>query len=133
MNRRTVFWICVTLLGVSCAFQGCAAVNKARASRAEDLLSAAGFVPKQPVTPEDLSRLEKAEPLKLVRTTRDGKTLYVYPDPYNCKCVFVGSEKEYQEYRRLVEKKRLQDESIQVQQMQDFGYPGGPLEDFWWR
>ena len=35
------------------------------------------------------------------RTARDGSTRYVYADPHNCGCFYVGGEKEYAELQQL--------------------------------
>jgi hypothetical protein len=131
MKKKNLLWTAVFLLAVTWMFSSCAAVDRKKAADMEDILSEAGFVPKQPVTPEDLARLEKATPLKLVRATRNGQVIYVYPDPYNCKCVYAGTEKEYQEFRRIAQHKRIPGERLEAVQLQETG-PSSGTRDFWW-
>jgi hypothetical protein len=45
--------------------------------------------------------LEATAPYRLVSRTRDGTVEYVYADPANCRCVYVGGPGEYAEYERL--------------------------------
>ena len=49
-------------------------------------------------------------PHKLIRRTADGKSYYVFADPSNCKCLYVGSEDTYAKYKALVQR---QEESVQ--------------------
>ena len=96
-------WGCriVFMLAVSFLFTGCATLTKQEARSTEDLLIAAGFTLKVPSTPEGEAKIKALKPLKLVRATKDGEVIYVYPDPFNCKCAYVGEEQQYAEYRRL--------------------------------
>jgi hypothetical protein len=41
-----------------------------------------------------------------VRQEKDGKYYYVYADARDCKCVYVGDEKAYQQYRQFMYEKR---------------------------
>ena len=130
MNVKTATWTPVLLLVTSMALSGCAALMKKRAADTEQLLSAAGFVPRQPRTPEDLEKLEKAQPLVIARATKDGKTIYVYPDPYNCKCVYVGSEEQYREFRRISGDSRLGYGAPDAERAWESGPPSGH-DNFW--
>jgi hypothetical protein len=38
-------------------------------------------------------------PHRITKREADGKTEYVYADPDNCKCLFVGDDSAYERYR----------------------------------
>ena len=59
----------------------------------EQMLVAAGFH----VRPTDTTELP---PHRLVSRTKDGNVVYMYADPDNCHCVYIGGSKEYSEYER---------------------------------
>jgi hypothetical protein len=130
MEKKTVLWIALFLLGVSLACSGCAMLGKNKVADTENRLLSAGFVRRQPVTQEDLARLEKAQPLKLVRATRNGRVIYVYPDPYTCKCIYVGTEEQYQEFRRISQNIQFEFGNPQVDKTWEYGTPGGH-DDSW--
>jgi len=92
----TVFTVAATLL------TGCATIRGSQARETEPLLAAAGFEV-QLVDAGD-QPLEATPAYRLVSRTRNGAVEYVYADPENCRCVYVGGPKEYSEYRHLVER-----------------------------
>ena len=86
---------------VAVAITGCASIANQSAMDTERRLSAAGFQMKLADTPEKMARLKTMTERKVVATTMDGETVFAYADPTTCKCVYVGSEKNYQAYQRL--------------------------------
>jgi hypothetical protein len=86
---------------VAVAITGCASIANQSAMDTERRLSAAGFQMKLADTPEKMARLKTMTERKVVATTMDGKTVFAYADPTTCKCVYVGSEANYQAYQRL--------------------------------
>jgi hypothetical protein len=70
-----------------------------------------------------MARLKTMTERKVVATTMDGETAFVYADAVSCKCVYVGSEKNYQEYQRLsiqqniVNEQRLTAETSEANEM----------------
>ncbi|HQH99907.1 MAG TPA: hypothetical protein PLA18_01420 [Deltaproteobacteria bacterium] len=132
MNSKTVLWIAVLLLGCSFLFAGCAGMKKKEAARTGDILSAAGFTTKTPDSPEAWNKFNSMKPLKMMRTEKDGEIIYVYPDPYNCNCVYVGNEKQYQDYKRLALQKQIAEANLQAAQMWETG-DFGPYDGCcWW-
>jgi hypothetical protein len=130
MEKKAVLWITVFLVGTSFALSGCAALRQKKAADTEALLSSAGFVARQPVTVEDMTKLEKARPLTLTRGERNGKILYVYPDPYYCKCVYVGTEENYREYTRIAKERQIVSLNPDPDEAWKFGPPSGH-DDVW--
>lgn len=45
-------------------------------------------------------------PHRIVSGTKDGNAVYTYADPDHCRCVYVGGDKEYSEYGRLITAER---------------------------
>ena len=80
---------------------GCASIANENAMDIEQRLAAAGFQMKLADTPEKLAHLKTMADRRLVPSTLDGQTVFVYADAESCKCVYVGSQKDYQEYERL--------------------------------
>jgi hypothetical protein len=95
---------------------GCATVRQNETLDTEAVLAAAGFYMKLADTPEKLARLQTLTPRKLVPHQRDGKLYFVYADPDVCKCLYAGTEQNYQEYQRLGLQKRLADEQLMAAQ-----------------
>ena len=105
------------------AITGCASIANQSAMDTERRLSAAGFQMKLADTPEKMARLKTMTERKIVPTTMDGRTVFVYADATSCKCVYVGSEANYQAYQRLsiqqniVNEQRATAEAAQASEM----------------
>jgi hypothetical protein len=89
------------LSGLILALAGCQAIENEEAEDTEQLLAAAGFHMKEASTPEQLANLQAMTQRKVVLQEQDGETRYVYADAEDCKCVYVGDERNYDEYQRL--------------------------------
>ena len=101
MRKRLLVGLAVFVLGIGLLVQGCSTVRKQTAQSTEDRLIAAGFVRKVATTPEGEAKLKALKPLRMAKGTKDGQVIYVYPDPTNCQCAYVGGEQQYAEFRRL--------------------------------
>ena len=49
---------------------------------------------------------------EIVIHDQDGQTRYVYADAAGCKCVYVGNEKNYDEFQRLSVKQEIAQENL---------------------
>jgi hypothetical protein len=67
--------------------------------RTDNLFTISGFVPRYARTPEQLRHLRALQPDTLITRTRNGKTTYLYADPTECVCVYVGTPQAYQVYQ----------------------------------
>jgi hypothetical protein len=86
----------VTVLG------GCTAMRRDRASDTTSLLTQAGFKVIQADTQERMEKLKTVPAYKVIPWKRKtGGTVYAYADP-DCKCVYVGSPKQYASYKQLL-------------------------------
>lgn len=80
---------------------GCTAIEKSNAMDAERMLSAAGFKMKFAETPERLAHLQTMTQRTVVPHPKDGEVYYAYADAKFCKCLYMGSEKAYQQYQKM--------------------------------
>jgi hypothetical protein len=71
------------------------------AERIEPMLAAAGFHMLPADTPERLAETQRLTPLKVRYYIDNGKPHYWFNDPVNCHCVYVGGEKNYQQYEQI--------------------------------
>lgn len=100
------------VLGMALCAAGCSLIRKSQAADDENLLGAAGFKIVAADTKERIAMLQTMPPEKIRPVMRDGKTYYVYPDPDDCQCLWVGGAKELQEYQRLRLEQRIDDENL---------------------
>jgi hypothetical protein len=67
----------------------------------ESVLTEAGFRPVPANSPQKLSHLRTLPAHRLIERTKAGQPYYVYADPDNCKCLYVGDAAAYAKYRVL--------------------------------
>jgi hypothetical protein len=99
-------------LALAVLLAGCAAIESRQAARTEDMLAAAGFRMIPADKPERIQALNTMKPRAIATVVRSKKTYYVYPDPTNCACLYVGQEPQYQAYKRLEIEKQMADEDM---------------------
>jgi hypothetical protein len=109
-----------------------------RISGKEDTLAAAGFTMLQANTPQRQAELSKLPPNKFVPKTTGNTTQYIYADPVNCKCLYIGDQKAYSAYKQDMLAKKLADEqqmtAMTYQDNWDWGgFNWGPWGGGWWR
>jgi hypothetical protein len=109
----------VLVLLILAGATGCAAVQAAATRSTEQMLTAAGFHKQVADTAEQIAELQSLPAKQLVRRPQNGAVSYVFSDPAGCHCVYVGGEREYQEYQRL----RLRDEREDEDSMKCWGWP----------
>lgn len=105
----------VVLAAILITVGGCATFGS-RPLATEQVLSAAGFEMKLPDTPEKAATMRTLPARTLVPQPRDGQLHYVYADPKGCGCLYVGTEKDYQEYQRLALQRELADKQLKAAQ-----------------
>jgi hypothetical protein len=113
------------LLGISGTALSCAAIERSEARSTEDLLAAAGFRQLPADTPQRIDVLSSMKPRTLTTVVRDGSLHFVYPDPTNCNCLYVGTQSNYDEYKRLALQQEIADEQVMAaEDEQDAAYWG---------
>ena len=76
----------------------------------EDNLAAAGFIVRPANTPQRIAMLKRLPPHRFVRRDHGDTVNYVYADPLVCGCLYVGSQKAYDRYKRDRMQQRMADE-----------------------
>jgi hypothetical protein len=84
----------VVVSALCVAAAGCESNTKFK----EDLLASSGFKPIPPATPARLASMKSLPPHKLTKTTYKGRTVWVYPDPTICACLYIGNQAAYDAY-----------------------------------
>jgi hypothetical protein len=72
------------------------------AKQREKLLQDAGFHILAADTPEKINALNGLPPGRISRVGRGGQIYFVYPDRFECHCLWVGNGEQYARYQRLV-------------------------------
>jgi len=108
-SRRDISILFLVACGMV-VLTGCQTIRDSNARSKEETLAAAGFQMKQALTPEQLANVQSMPQRKLIPHTREGQVMYVYADGEACQCVYVGTEKNYQDYQRMVYQTELADE-----------------------
>ena len=65
-------------------------------------------------------------PLKLSYFSRKGNPSYWFADPYVCNCVYVGSEQNYDQFRRL-ERERAEEVTQENERRHIEEFIGSPI------
>ena len=117
----------------SAALAGCGSIQPApptpadRAEQIEPVLSAAGFRMLPAATAEHQQQLRNLVPLQVnYYIGRTGNLHYYMADPYYCKCMYIGSEQNYQKYEQLklnqqlvAKEGEISRQDLEAQQMED--------------
>lgn len=117
----------------STALLGCGSIQpppptpEQQAEQIEPMLSAAGFRMLPADTPERQKQLESLLPLQvLYYVGKTGNLHYYMADPYYCKCMYIGSEENYQQYEKLklneqfeAKEGEISRQNLEAQQMED--------------
>jgi hypothetical protein len=134
--KRTVVVLALVLIS-ACVAAGCAETPQERAQRIEPMLSAAGFHMHPADTPERQENLKTMTPLKVNYYVRNGKPHYWFADPVVCQCIYVGTEKNYQQYEQIKlqqqmvqreeEAAQMNESAAQQEEMNVMLWPGDPF------
>ncbi len=98
---------------------GCAVIRSYQAKQTEQLLTTAGFWRELANTPEKQASLKSLSPATISKVKRNNDIYYIYADPYNCNCLYIGGEAEYQQYKRLEREKKLAEKQMQEYRLQE--------------
>jgi hypothetical protein len=65
------------------------------------LLEDSGFKMREANTPQKMERLRSLTPHKLIARQKNGVPYYLYADPDDCKCLFIGDKIAFENYRAM--------------------------------
>jgi len=105
------------LLGSLVLLSGCASTSL-NASNRESLLRAAGFRERTPQTAKQQERYAEAPAYQMQHLTVQGRSFYLYKDEKK-GAVWLGGEKEYQQYQRLARQQRMTQENYAAVEMDE--------------
>jgi hypothetical protein len=71
-------------------------------------LGSCGFHWQAAETPGQMKHLESLPQRQMVRHKNDSKYFYVYADAKECKCIYFGNEKAYQQYIQLLRERHTE-------------------------
>jgi len=106
MLRPLLLW---SVFGLA-ALAACAGVQKNETLSFEKSLATSGFVMKPADTPEKLAQLEKMPQKKLVKQDYKGMPVYLYADAGGCKCLYAGSNEDYESLQKLISQGQVGDQ-----------------------
>ena len=86
------------------------AESKKSIAKMENSLSAAGFIVKPANSPARLAMLARLPKDKFARRTKGDIVTYVYADPKDCNCLYVGSQSAYGRYQQADQAKNIVDQ-----------------------
>ena len=112
----------VVVSALCVAAAGCESNSKFK----EDMLASAGFKPIQPTTPARLASMKSLPPHKLTQTTYKGKTVWVYPDPTICSCLYIGNQAAYDAYVQKQRQRNQLDTATVTVPVQALGWDYAP-------
>jgi len=103
----------------------------------QTMLAAAGFQMKLADTPEKLSYVQSFAQRKIIPVQRAGETepRYVWADAQDCKCMYVGTQSQYQAFANLAVQEKIARENYEAAQLAatvDGWQPGWGPEWWWW-
>jgi len=114
-----------TVAGLMLGVVGCASPQQ-QVSQKEDLLAAAGFQIRVADTPQRIAAMRSLPPNKFVTRVVNGSPVYQYADPLVCKCVYFGTEQNWDAYRQEMFAQRIADENQMTAIMNQEAWDWGP-------
>lgn len=106
--------------GLAVIVAGCAQLGQK-----ENMLAAAGFDVRPANTPQRIASLKRLPAHELIQTERDGKPVWIYADPTQCDCLYVGDQSAYQKYSNLKVKANIAETRLEAAQLNTMGWGWG--------
>ena len=100
------------MLSISFSLLACATGSQPALSRDDDievLLSEAGFVRHMADSPEKMERIMSEVQRKVIPVQEEeGQIYYLYADAVFCRCLYVGDEKAFDLFERMLRRRDLE-------------------------
>jgi hypothetical protein len=94
---------------------GYAATAVGQQSGGNFMFTSTGFQVRYADTPEKLAHLRRLPPDQFVVRKRNGRTYYVYADPTNCRCAYVGTPEAYQNYKTTYDPSQIPGGGVSIE------------------
>jgi hypothetical protein len=109
------------------AVGGCAALARDNAANTEKTLSAAGFTIRPITTLDERTMVAGLPPNRISRQINGSHVSYLYPDPINCRCLYIGGQAAYGRYQQFAIQEHIANEQVEAAQLNnDFAWDWGP-------
>ncbi len=115
--------VVLLIAAFSAALFGCGSLEpqpptpEQKAEQLGQMLSAAGFRMLPADTPERQQKLDLLLALKVQYSVgKTGDLHYWMADPYSCKCMYVGTEEDYQKYENLKLNQQFEEKEAETAQ-----------------
>jgi len=115
-------YLAIALLALS----ACAAIHRQEAADSEALLKQAGFQARTADSSERQQDLVKMPLRQIVERDQKGTPEYIFADPDNCHCLYIGGQKEYAKLQEL--RQQRIDDHYQLARRSSFE---GGISDLW--
>jgi hypothetical protein len=115
----------MAVAGFALGAAGCASQQELVGQK-EDLLAAAGFQIRVADSPHRVAAMKSLPPNKFVTRVRNGQLVYQYADPLVCRCVYFGTQQNWDAYRQEVFAQQLADEAQMTAIMNQESWDWGP-------
>jgi hypothetical protein len=97
MNRCSLW--AVAAAGTALLMAACVNSDAGGPSK-DDLLVEAGFVVRKADTPDRVAALKSLPPHQFVMRNSNGSVKYLYADPIDCDCIYVGGQHAYEQFHQ---------------------------------
>lgn len=92
------------------AASGCVSPQQQVAQK-EDLLAAAGFQVRPADSPHRVAAMKRLPPNNFVTKVVNGNPVYLYADPLDCNCLYLGSQQNWDAYKQEMFARQLANEA----------------------
>lgn len=110
-NNRSVGFAVIATTALSLALASCQTSAESVQYKENDL-AAAGFIARPANTPARAAMLKRLPPNKFLMRSKGNTVSYVYADPVNCNCLYVGTQKAYGAYQAAKKQERIADRQL---------------------
>jgi hypothetical protein len=113
------------MAGLALGLAGCASQQQLVGQK-EDLLAAAGFQVRVADSPRRVAAMKSLPPNKFVTRVVNGQLVYQYADPLVCRCIYFGTQQNWDAYRQEVFAQQLANEAQMTAVMNQEAWDWGP-------
>jgi hypothetical protein len=117
------------LVAVGLGVAGCTTPQQ-QVGQKEDLLAAAGFQVRPADSPHRIAAMRTLPANHFVTRVRDGNLVYLYADPLDCNCLYLGNQQNWDAYKAELLARQIANENettaILNQESWDWGPWGWP-------
>lgn len=113
--------VAAVVLGIA----GCASPQQ-QVGQKEDLLAAAGFQVRPADSPHRIAAMKRLPANRFVTRVRDGNLVYLYADPLDCGCLYLGTQQNWDAYKQEMFAKQIADQQQMTAIMNQESWDWGP-------